>query len=72
MKYYVIDFCGVKEVDKRRFLKLNNQNLNRDYITWYDDGKNIFLGVCYLSEKDVIAHIVDTIGTYKSKYDMSR
>ena len=43
MKYYVIDFCGVKEVDKRRFLKLNNQNLNRDYITWYDDGENIFL-----------------------------
>ena len=72
MKYYVIDFCGVKEVDKRRFLKLSNQNLNRDYITWYDDGENIFLGVCYLSEKDVISHIVDTIGTYKSKYDMSR
>ena len=71
MKYYVINFKSVKEVDKKTFLKLDNAHLERDYITWYDDGEHIFIGVCSLSPEDVIIHIINTIGKYDNKYDMS-
>ena len=71
MKYYVINFKSVKEVDKKTFLKLDNAHLERDYITWYNDGENIFIGVCSLSPEDVIIHIINTIGKYDNKYDMS-
>ena len=68
MTYYVINFKGVKRVDKKTFLKLDNSD--RDYITWYDDGEHTFIGVCILDEKRVIKYIVNSTGCFKSKYAM--
>lgn len=70
MKYYCINYCGVKEIDKKIFLKLESQSLERDYITWYDDGKHIFIGVCNNDEKKVIAEIVKYTGKFKNRYAM--
>lgn len=69
-KYYLLHFTGLKPISKKRFLKLWHQNFERDYITWYDDGENVFIGVCNLSEKDVIFKIVEATGQFKSCYAM--
>lgn len=69
-KYYLLHFTGLKPISKKRFLKLEYQNFEHDYITWYDDGENIFIGVCNLSEKDVIFEIVETTGQFKSEFAM--
>lgn len=69
-KYYCINFSGVKKIDKKAFLKLTNQQFERDYITWYDDGEHIFIGVCNIDERDVIKHIVNYTGQFQSKYAM--
>lgn len=70
MKYYVINYKSVKEVDRKTYLKLINQHLDRDYITWYDDGVHVFIGVCNLDERDVIAEIVNYTGQFKREYGM--
>ena len=68
MKYYVINFESVKEVDKKTFLKLDNAHLERDYITWYNDGENIFIGVCSNDIKNVIYAIVKATGAFNADY----
>ena len=68
MKYYVINFESVKEVDKKTFLKLDNAHLDRDYITWYNDGENIFIGVCSNDIKNVIYAIVKATGVFNADY----
>ena len=68
MKYYVINFESVKEVDKKTFLKLDNAHLERDYITWYDDGKNIFIGVCTNDIKNVMYAVVKITGVFNADY----
>ena len=68
MKYYVINFESVKEVDKKTFLKLDNAHLERDYITWYNDGKNIFIGVCNNDIKAVMYAVVKITGVFNVNY----
>lgn len=70
MNYYIINYENVKKVDKKTYLKLNNQRFDRDYITWYDDGCNVFIGVCNMDENYVIDIILQTIGMLKAKYIM--
>jgi hypothetical protein len=70
MNYYVINHENVKKVDKKTYLKLNNQRLSRDYITWYDDGCNVFIGVCNMNENYVIDVILQTVGVLKAEYIM--
>lgn len=69
-KYYLLHFTGLKPINKNRFLKLWYQNFERDYITWYDDGENVFIGVCNLNEKNVVYEIVKTTGIFKSEFAM--
>lgn len=54
MKYYCINYCGVKEIDKKIFLKLDSQFLERDYITWYNDGECVLLVYVTLTRKKLL------------------
>lgn len=67
MNYYVINYENVKKVNKNTYLKLTNQYLSREYITWYDDGCNVFIGVCNLDENEVIDVILQVTGIIKQE-----
>lgn len=43
--------------------------LDDDIIVWYDDGENIFIGDCSLSEMGVKKAIFDRIGEYKEQFE---
>ena len=60
MRYYMIHYTGVKEVDEKAYLK--DYKPSRDIIDWYDDGENIFYGATNLDEKEVVMTILETIG----------
>ena len=70
MNYYVINYENCKKVSENVYLKLINQHLSRDYITWYDDGCNVFIGVCNMDENYVIDTILQITGTLEQKYIM--
>lgn len=60
MRYYMIHYTGMKEVDEKTYLK--DYKPSRDIIDWYDDGENIFYGASELDEKEVVMTILETIG----------
>lgn len=62
MRYYMIHYTGMKEVDEKTYLKHTDPEKMRDVIDWYDDGENIFFGGAGLDEKEVIYTILETIG----------
>lgn len=66
--YYMLHYRGLKEVDKKTYLKYANSEKMRDVITWYDDGKNIFFGAANLNEKEVVFTIFKTIGKVKINF----
>lgn len=65
-KYYMMHFTGIKEVDEKTYLK--HTFPERDLITWYDDGNNIFFGDCSLDEKIVAFTILETTGKVELDY----
>lgn len=60
MRYYMMHYTGIKEVDEKTYLK--DYKPSRDIIDWYDDGENIFYGTSSLDEKEVVYTILETIG----------
>ena len=70
MRYYMIHYTGIKEVDEKTYLKHNNPKKMRDVIDWYDDGENIFFGASSLDEKEVVMTILETIGKVDINYCM--
>lgn len=68
MRYYMIHYTGMKEVDEKTYLK--DYKPSRDIIDWYDDGENVFYGASELDEKDVIFKILTTIGKVDINYCM--
>ena len=60
MRYYMIHYTGMKEVDEKTYMK--DYKPSRDIIDWYDDGENIFYGASDLDEKEVVFKILETIG----------
>ena len=65
-KYYLLHYTGVKKVDEKAYLKATSKN--RDVITWYDDGKNIFFGANTLDEKEVVMTILEIVGKVEIDY----
>ena len=68
MRFYMIHYTGMKEVDKKAYLK--DYKSSRDIIGWYDDGENIFYGASNLDEKEVVMTILETIGKVDINYCM--
>ena len=60
MRYYMIHYTGMTEVDEKTYMK--DYKPSRNIIDWYDDGENIFYGASELDEKDVVFKILETIG----------
>ena len=60
MRYYMMHYTGIKEVDEKTYLK--DYKPSRDIIDWYDDGENIFYGASDLDEKEVVMTILETVG----------
>ena len=70
MRYYMIHYTGMKEVDEKTYLKHTDPEKMRDVIDWYDDGENIFYGASDLDEKEVVFKILETIGKVDINYCM--
>ena len=68
MRYYMIHYTGMKEVDEKTYMK--DYKPSRDIIDWYDDGENIFYGASELDEKEVVMIILETIGKVDINYCM--
>ena len=54
-----------------RYNKLMNDFENNDYIEWYNDGENVFIGECNLFIGNVIAAIKSRINTFNSDFWMA-
>ena len=68
--YFMVHFNGCKKVDASTYEKHMKNASDRDVITWYDDGKNIFFGGAACDEEEVMAEILDNIGVIELQYCM--
>ena len=70
MKYYRIDFKGVKPITEAEYLNRYN-NDSRAFIMWYNDGKNCFIGASNCATSTVIKAVTWITGEYHLENDWS-
>ena len=51
--------------------RLMNDFENNDYIEWYNDGENVFIGECNLFTGNVISAIKKRIGKFDADFWMA-
>ena len=51
--------------------RLMNDFENNDYIEWYNDGENVFIGKCNLFTGNVISAIKKRIGKFDADFWMA-
>ena len=68
--YFMVHFNGCKKVDVSTYENHMKNASDRDIITWYDDGKNIFFGGAACDEAEVMAEILYNIGVIELEFCM--
>ena len=70
-KYFQVNFDGnTKTISRQAYLKKYEtvKAGDSDMILWYDDGENIFIGVCNNDIKNVMYAVVKITGVFNADY----
>ena len=58
-------------ISETRYNDIMSNFENNDYIEWYNDGENVFIGECNLFTGNVIAAIKKRIGKFDADFWMA-
>ena len=71
-----MDFYRIKRdiaitISEIRYNSIMSDFENNDYIEWYNDGENVFIGECNLFTGSVISAIKNRIGKFDADFWMA-
>ncbi len=71
MDFYRIKHDIAITISEIRYNSIMNDFESNDYIEWYNDGENVFIGECNLFTGNVIAAIKKRIGKFDADFWMA-